>query len=481
MTLKTILVTVFGLLAFLVSAQVALAGDYSVSCPFQPTANRAVINFNAELVWGKSVTESFKNVTLPAGTYKVYGLAYDGYDKRVEISQANERFFVELRNGSTVVARSGFSQDLQDRVRNAKWNGLMDSNLVVSQGITVVGVRHANYISTGSGSDSVTAGCIALERVTPPAENLTATCSANPNSVTVGGTINWSVNVSGGSNYSYNWSGTDGLSGSNNNISKSYSSAGTKNATVIVNSGSQSVTANCSGNVTQNQTNSLIVSCRVDDSSPEIDEEVTWSANASGGTGSYSYDWDGSEDLHGSGRTVDWDYDNDGRKTATVTVTSGSQTASATCSLNVEDEEDDLEVSCYANPSNPRVGETVRWYADVEGGDGDYDYDWSGDDGLKSSRSSPSITYYDTGEKEAKVKVRSNGQTATDTCDVNVRGNSVLAFSQSNPNVVLDAVYLNQVPYTGLSDHMGLIWFILSLLGVSAYISYVIVANQKRS
>lgn len=82
---------------------------------------------------------------------------------------------------------------------------------------------------------------------------------------------------------------------------------------------------------------------------------------------------------------------------------------------------DDLEVSCYADPENPEVDERVRWYADVEGGDGDYNYDWTGTDDLDSSSEHPSITYDDDGRKRAYVTVKDgDGNTAEASCSVYV-------------------------------------------------------------
>lgn len=79
-----------------------------------------------------------------------------------------------------------------------------------------------------------------------------------------------------------------------------------------------------------------------------------------------------------------------------------------------------LTVSCYASPSNPSSGDRVRWYANASGGDGSYDYSWSGTDGLDSTAHNPYITYDNDGVKYATVSVSSNGYTAIQTCSVNV-------------------------------------------------------------
>ncbi len=228
--------------------------------------------------------------------------------------------------------------------------------------------------------------------------------------------------------------------------------------------------------------NTLSVSCSVDDSSVDVDEDVRYTANVSGGNGNYVYNWSGTDGVFNTNRSFNWSYDDTGTKRTTVTVFSGSESVSDTCSVKVSDNSnnDNLSVSCYADDSSVMVGDRVRWIAEVDGDDGDIDYDWSGDDGLDSSSKSPSMYYNTPGTKEAEVRVRSNGDSDTARCTVRVSGNTVLSYSQYNPNnQVLDAVYLNEVPYTGLADNKGLIWFIVGLLLVSAYLAYIFIAYKK--
>jgi hypothetical protein len=84
----------------------------------------------------------------------------------------------------------------------------------------------------------------------PSAPALSVSCSASQTSLTVGQSAIWTAQVSGGTgSYSYSWSGTDGLSGNTQKVTKSYSSAGTKSATVNIVSGDQSVNRSCSNSV----------------------------------------------------------------------------------------------------------------------------------------------------------------------------------------------------------------------------------------
>jgi len=525
------------------------ANTYQLPCPFSPATNRTIVNFSSEFVWGKNAAEVTKSVNLPAGDYKVSLQSFDGYDGGNQKSQPNESYFVEFVNGSGVVARSAKTPDLQDNVTNASYAGTVNSSIKLSQAVTSVKARHANFLQDVGGANSVTAGCAAFDLVSepivascsathyncsagtlgakaeypdtahpdlheyqwfcngnistpntiasgnilcreaktpPPTSNLSASCSVNPSSVNIGESLNWSVSATGGTgSYTYSWTGADSLSGTGSTVSKTYSTAGTKTGTVTITSGTgsgiQSVVKTCSALVSQNVVNNLSVSCSASPSSPEVDEDVTWRANASGGDGDYDYDWSGTDDLEGDSRTVTWSYDDDGTKRATVTVDSDGQTASASCSVSVdeEEEEDDLSVSCYANPTSVQTGTRMNWYVRVTGGDGDYDYEWEGDDDLDSSSRSPTMTYYSAGRKSAEVTVSDDsGNEDSDTCSVNV--NSVLAFTQTYQPVAPEAVYLSQVPYTGIADNYKLSLFLGVLALFSAWISYIVVDYKKK-
>jgi hypothetical protein len=81
--------------------------------------------------------------------------------------------------------------------------------------------------------------------------NLVAACFADRTSTTIGTPVTWSVEVTGGTGqYTYNWSGTDGLGGTGSSAVQSYGTTGAKNATVLINSGGQTISQACGDSVT---------------------------------------------------------------------------------------------------------------------------------------------------------------------------------------------------------------------------------------
>lgn len=85
----------------------------------------------------------------------------------------------------------------------------------------------------------------------PPTPAISATCSPAQSTLTTGQTGIWTAQVFGGTgSYTYSWAGTDGLSGTGRSTSLTYSTTGTKSASVDIISGGQSVNQNCNGVIT---------------------------------------------------------------------------------------------------------------------------------------------------------------------------------------------------------------------------------------
>ncbi len=302
---------------------------------------------------------------------------------------------------------------------------------------------------------------------------LVVSCNTSANSVETGETVTWRATASGGNNrYSYVWEGSEGLSGTQSYVYKSYNNSGTKTGRVTVTSGNQVVTKACSDvsvtyastdNNNDNGYDDLNVSCHVSDDRVEIGDSVTWRATVSGGTGSYRYDWSGSEGLDGNSKTETIEYDRTGTKTAEVTVTSGSQTVTEECSDDVrvysngsynddyyyndnnyynnsmyywENNYSQLKASCYPSNTNVDVGDSITWRATVSGGDGDYSYNWTGSDSLRSRSSQASVRYNSSGNKGVTLRINSgDGQTITRDCGtVSVKGDDTYSYNNTYNN-----------------------------------------------
>ncbi|MBP7806382.1 hypothetical protein KA057_01735 [Candidatus Gracilibacteria bacterium] len=75
--------------------------------------------------------------------------------------------------------------------------------------------------------------------------HITATCSVSSTSIQLGQSVTWTVSPTGGSTtYTYLWSGVE-LSGTTDSVAVTYPTAGTKNGSVTVTSGIDSIIVNC--------------------------------------------------------------------------------------------------------------------------------------------------------------------------------------------------------------------------------------------
>jgi len=127
-------------------------------------------------------------------------------------------------------------------------DGLSGSGKSATNKYTTVGDKTASVQITSAGS-SKTINCSNAVAVSHPPVG--ASCSASPTSLTTGGSSTWTASPSGGNGtYTYSWSGTDSLSGTTKSVAKTYTSIGTKTASVTVTSAGSSNTTQCTNVVT---------------------------------------------------------------------------------------------------------------------------------------------------------------------------------------------------------------------------------------
>lgn len=278
-----------------------------------------------------------------------------------------------------------------------------------------------------------------------PPPPVTGSCAVTPSTTTTGNSVEWSANASGGTgSFTYSWTGTDGLSGTSRVVSKSYTASGTKTGMVTITSGNQSIERQCSMTVQQVQVPTLTGSCAANASSARVGDTIVWTSNVSGGNSPYTYSWSGDDSLGSNSSSVSKSYGSTGTKNATVVITSADgQSITRQCSTSITQEQtQNMTASCYANASGVQIGNTVTWYSNVSGGNGNYTYSWSGDEGLSGNSSSANRSYQYTGTKYANLTVTdSSGRSANAQCSTSVIQNTQNNLSVScsvdnyNPNV----------------------------------------------
>ncbi len=99
----------------------------------------------------------------------------------------------------------------------------------------------------GSGGSDTKSVTISVNTLSAP---LSGSCSVTPQSISAGESAMWQAQASGGTGtFAYDWSGTDGLSGGSQTVTKTYTTAGTKTGAVIITSGAESKEIQCINNL----------------------------------------------------------------------------------------------------------------------------------------------------------------------------------------------------------------------------------------
>ncbi|MCX6721228.1 MAG: hypothetical protein NT026_01345 [Candidatus Staskawiczbacteria bacterium] len=196
----------------------------------------------------------------------------------------------------------------------------------------------ANYVwacSMNTGIDTVTCGA-----------NVNITCSSNSQCGT--NALTGSLFCQGNSVYQ-------------NYITYTCNNPGTASSTCS-NSTAPQLQSNCTGNQTcsngscnTNQSN-INVSCYASPNPVNINQQVSFICNVSGGTGSYTYSWSGA--CTGSSSVCTTSFSYPGTQTATALVTSGSQTNSTSASVTINGNNN----YCTQNSYQRCSGNYLYWY-----------------------------------------------------------------------------------------------------------------------
>lgn len=165
----------------------------------------------------------------------------------------------------------------------------------------------------------------------------------------------------------------------------------------------------------------LSVTCSISDTSIRVGETTTFTANATGGNGTYSYLWTGA--ANGTSRVETETFNTVGSFNSWVRVTSGGETATADCAAVVveEDPRVALEGYCSVSDQSVRTGENVTFTAHAEG-NAPYTYTWLNvvdGTGINKTRN-----FSAEGSYTARVRIDdSRGETLTVSCPVVVVDN----------------------------------------------------------
>ena len=156
-----------------------------------------------------------------------------------------------------------------------------------------------------------------------------------------------------------------------------------------------------------------------------MNQTVKWTASLINDDGTATYNWlsDDTNGPSGTTKSVEVGYMTAGTKSASLEIFKDNATNTVSCKNSVIVSNSKLSASCSVNPTAGTVdtgnndGTEFTWTAAASGWTGDYEYDWSGTDGLIGSGETTATTYMDSGTKSATVTVTSGDESVTANCE----------------------------------------------------------------
>src|SRR5437016_6466593 len=264
-----------------------------------------------------------------------------------------------------------------------------------------------------------------LFKSTTPPVLLSTSFTYSPTSPQTSQQVSFTASASGETGpYNFTWTFGDGAAGTGTIVYHTYSTAGSYNVLLTAKDSSPSPqTASSQQAITVTSPPppppSLTASFTASLSNPVVEQTISFTGSASGGTSPYSYAWNFGDSSTGSGSPVSHVYQTAGVYTVVLTVTdTAGHVASASNTVTVTSP---LSASFTYSPSNPAPLTNVQFTATTTGGTGPYGYSWDFGDGTTGTGSSTSHSYLLPGTYTVTLTVvDANGLTTTASTTVTV-------------------------------------------------------------
>jgi len=155
-------------------------GDYVVNAFGAEFGNQNARIYSNTNLPGWTTQRSFA-ASLPAGTFSLTGVSYDGYVGREAQPQPNEQWSAEFWGGGSLLGASNITGDVPDGVQEAFWSGGIGTVTLAAPADTVV-FKHG--FLTNSVPNSVAPICVGLLDQTPPPPDTTTSTTTTSTTTT---------------------------------------------------------------------------------------------------------------------------------------------------------------------------------------------------------------------------------------------------------------------------------------------------------
>ncbi|WMT49953.1 MAG: PKD domain-containing protein [Thermoplasmatales archaeon] len=308
-------------------------------------------------------------------------------------------------------------------------------------GTAVSGATNSTYTTSfsSSGSDSVyvvitdgagnTAQSNTITETVNVDPSVTITSSQNPTDV--GNSITFTATVTGGTSpYTYAWYNSGTLeSSTSSTYTTSFSSSGTYVIEVIIKDANGN---KAYYNFTETVNVDPSVSITSSQNPTDVGNSVTFTASASGGSGSYTYQWYYASNNTAISGATGYEYTRSFSTSGTysfyVIIHDGNGNAAQSSTLD-ETVNADPSVSISESPSPTDVGVSVTFTSSASGGTGSYNYTWT-IDGKTYYTQSVTVVFGTSGTYTAQLTIRDTlGDTASASESIVVNQDPTVSIS----------------------------------------------------
>jgi len=118
-----------------------------LDCPLTASDDEILVNFTSDFLRSDdSPYEEVVDMAIPAGSYTIKLVSFDGYKERVETSaQPHEQYNLIFKHGFNIIAESGMTDDLEDNVLFASNIKTVNNPLTIGTTSTQLIAKHSFY------------------------------------------------------------------------------------------------------------------------------------------------------------------------------------------------------------------------------------------------------------------------------------------------------------------------------------------------
>ncbi|MFA5991610.1 MAG: PKD domain-containing protein [Candidatus Doudnabacteria bacterium] len=401
--------------------------DVNESITFSATGGNAPYNWTGGGSPATGTGNNFSTAYATAGNKTVTVTSHDG--QTVHCGTVVNQPVCQPNIGASIIATTPAKHGATYSV-NLTWNSNGSNKIKItkvgpgsaSSVIVSAGNKSGSYDVSGllanstyvfQMADSACGNLLDSVSVVTPALPANLNCSANNDSVNANQTVIFSAT---GGNTPYNWTGGGSpATGTGNNFSTAYATAGNKTVTVTSQDG-QTVTCPVVSVVVETPA----VTCSASPTSGKTGELISFTANG-GDNNQYSWTVTGGSVINYNGKNFSTTFASPG--TYTATVSSGGKNGS--CGVQIATETFPLLV-CYSSASSINLNSTVTFTAVG----GKAPYNWTGGEVPFSSIGNVFNTSYSSAGGKTAVVTSADGQTAQ--CNTYVNLPSVILPEYNN-------------------------------------------------